>query len=169
MADGIISVAPGPSVGVFVADCLPVLLWDDTGRAVGAVHAGWRGLAAGVLQAAVDSFDGIGVAPGSLRAAVGPHIGPCCYRVGPELRPLFRTGSFSTGSFSESGGLRLDLGAEARSRLIEAGVSAGCVAVSEDCTACREEDFFSFRRDKIRRSMLALIAPVGTRPGGMRA
>lgn len=147
-------VSKGAAVGVFAADCLPILAWDRGLTAVGAFHAGWRGLAAGMVEAAVDAFRRLGAAPGSLSAAVGPHIGPCCYRVGEELRPKFRPDSFQ----ERSGGLYLDLAAEASRRLAEAGLDPSAVSISADCTACRSEDFFSWRRDGVRRSQLAFIA-----------
>lgn len=147
--DGLLSRAGGCAVGVFAADCLPVLMWSDGGRSVGAFHAGWRGLAAGMLEAAAASFDG------PFRAAVGPHIGPCCYEVGPELEPRF-----SPSSFSRAGSrLMLDLGAEARLRLRAAGLDDSRIGVSELCTSCRPE-LFSWRRDGVKRSMLAFIAPL---------
>jgi YfiH family protein len=150
-ADGWIVARRGLAAAVYVADCLPVFLWDDEGaEAVGVVHAGWRGLAAGVLEAAVRGFESLGIAPRRLAASVGPHAGVCCYRVGPELKDRFREESFS--------GSRLDLGAEARFRLAGAGLDEASIAVSRDCTVCSPRDFFSFRREKARAWTLAFAA-----------
>lgn len=147
--DGLVSRTGGPAVGVFAADCLPVLMWSDDGRSVGAFHAGWRGLAAGMLEAAAASFDG------PCSAAVGPHIGACCYEVGPELER-----HFAPASFRRDGARRtLDLGAEALLRLRSAGLDESRIGVSGLCTSCRPE-LFSWRRDGVKRSMLAFIAPL---------
>ncbi len=150
--DGWVADAPGRCVGVFVADCLPIFLWSRDLKAVGAFHAGWRGLTAGMPKKAVDYFDRFKIAAGDLCAAVGPHIGPCCYEVGAELKSRFRA-----GSFIEEGGLKLNLGREAKLQLIEAGVPEDQVSVSSDCTYCEVAKFFSYRRDGKRRNMLAFI------------
>jgi hypothetical protein len=154
VGDGWVSDLPGEPVAVYAADCLPVFLWDKDLRAVGAFHAGWRGLAADMMGAAVSVFQGLGLAPGSLRAAVGPHAGPCCYQVGEELRRHFAPESL----LERSNGLFLDLGAEARVRLVEAGLDPGEVSVSSDCTICSPEGFFSWRREGKDRRILAFIA-----------
>lgn len=135
---------PGFLVGVFVADCLPLIVFDEPVTRVAVVHAGWRGIAAGIGEAAVAAFGG---APERLSAAIGPHIGACCYEVGPELR-----GDFAAPFFD---GNRLDLGAALRSRLEDAGLRPERIGVSALCTRCREDDFFSFRRDGTKRNMMA--------------
>jgi YfiH family protein len=91
-ADGVISLRGGPPVGVVTADCVPVLLASDDGAGVAALHAGWRGLAAGVLEAGVRALaEASGAAPGGFAAGVGPHIGACCYEVDePVLEALAR-------------------------------------------------------------------------------
>jgi polyphenol oxidase len=114
---------------VLVADCLPVAL--SGGGRVGMVHCGWRGLAGGIVGRAVERFD---AAPA---AAIGPGIGRCCYEVGDEVR----------GSFDErfADGRMLDLRAVAEAMLREAGVER--VEHVDLCTSCREDLFFSHRRD----------------------
>ncbi|MDE2290860.1 MAG: polyphenol oxidase family protein, partial [Elusimicrobia bacterium] len=148
--DGLVSRTPGLAVGVFSADCVPILLWTDDARTVGAFHGGWRGLAAGIGRAAVAAMGG----GARLSASVGPRIGACCYRVGPEL-----AGSFADERFERrDGGLFLDLGAEALSQLTAAGVAAERVSVSSLCTSCRPE-LSSWRRDRVRSNMLSFVAP----------
>jgi len=154
-ADGWVSAARGVPVAVYVADCLPIFLWDEGLRAVGVLHAGWKGLAAGMPAAAVSAFRSLGLEADGLCVSIGPHAGPCCYRVGAEFRSLFRAESFVSDA---RGGLRLDLGVEAKARFVEAGVDARNVRVSGDCTICAAEDFFSFRRDRMERRILAFIA-----------
>jgi YfiH family protein len=127
-ADGQASTRAGVAAIVLVADCLPVALAGP--HAVAMLHAGWRGLAAGVLEAGVRA-----VGAGPLTAAIGPGIGPCCYQVGPEVHAAFGTS-----------GATLDLKAIARQRLRAAGV--GEVHDCGLCTACEPERFFSHRRDR---------------------
>jgi hypothetical protein len=88
--DALLDNTPGSVVAIKTADCLPILLVDDRHRAVAAVHAGWRGTVAGIAQRAVEAMRAqFGSAPGDLRAAIGPGIGPCCYEVGPEVAAEF--------------------------------------------------------------------------------
>jgi YfiH family protein len=125
-ADGQVISDPGLAAIVLVADCLPVALAGP--ERVGVVHAGWRGLASGVLEEGV-------AACGAVAAAIGPGIGPCCYEVGDDVRAVFGTGEPT-----------LDLKAIARSRLEAAGV--GEVHDCGLCTSCDAERFFSHRRDR---------------------
>jgi YfiH family protein len=125
-ADGQVTTAPAVAAIVLVADCLPVALAGP--GAVGMVHAGWRGLAEGVLEAGV-------AATGAVAAAIGPGIGPCCYEVGDDVRAVFGTSERT-----------LDLKAIARERLEAAGVAE--VHDCGLCTACDAERFFSHRRDR---------------------
>ncbi len=149
--DGWILRTPGVYAGIFMADCVPLFLWNEDASVIGVFHAGWRGVAAGMPEAAVAAFGKAGVGSAAVAAALGPHIGPCCYRVGPELKDRF-----DPASFSERGdGWHLDLEAEIRRRLASSGVRSGAVSSSGVCTHCDEQDSFSFRRDKIRRNMMA--------------
>lgn len=146
-------VSTGPAVGVFTADCSPLLLWSGDGRVVGAFHAGWRGLAAGMPEAAVRAMAAAGAR--DLSAALGPLIGPCCYEVGPEF-----AAAFPASSLRRSGArLTFDQRAEALRRLAAAGLSPARVAVSPECTACGPTPYFSWRRDRVRRSLFSYIAP----------
>jgi len=147
--DGWVSDIPGLCVGVYVADCQPILMWDLRGRAVGAIHAGWRSTAAGMGRSAVEAMRGLGVAPDALAAAIGPHARACCYRVGPEVAARFRPENVHDG--------RLDLAAEICRQLVESGVQPGNISVSDACTMCRPEDFFSYRREGRPDGMLAFI------------
>ncbi len=142
--DGWLTDKPGAVVGVVVADCVPVWMWERTGKAAGVFHAGWRGLEAGILGAAAAEFSrSFSVRPADLEAAVGPRAGPCCYEVGPEVASRFRRGSLRLAG----GKTFLDLGAEARAQLLEAGLPAAAVSVSSDCTVCRASQFYSWRRE----------------------
>jgi YfiH family protein len=125
-ADGQVTTARGVAAIVLTADCLPVALAGPGG--VGMVHAGWRGLAAGVLEAGVTATQAVA-------AAIGPGVGPCCYEVGDEVRAVFGTSERT-----------LDLKAIAREGLRAAGVEM--IHDCGLCTACDAERFFSHRRDR---------------------
>lgn len=147
-ADAIITAEDGAAVGILTADCLPILLFDPVHRAVGAVHAGWRGTALGVtLNAVREMGKNFGTSPRDLKAALGPSIGPCCYSVGENVHEEFRERGRSLDSFiSLDDGLRLDLGAENISQLLSLGVDQRNISGSAPCTSC-SGDFFSYRRD----------------------
>jgi hypothetical protein len=129
-ADGQVTDRPGVAPIVLVADCVPIALVSP--EAVGMVHAGWRGLAGGIVGEAVQRLRSLGAA--RIAAAVGPGAGPCCYEVGEEVHAAFGTS-----------GRTVDLKAIARGRLEEAGVEE--VHDSGLCTMCDSERFFSHRRD----------------------
>ena len=136
--DALLEDVPGCVVAVKTADCIPVLLVDGRRRAVAAVHAGWRGTAAHIVERAVARMaERFGSAPEDLHAAVGPGIGPCCYEVGPEVR----------AEFGAQGKGPLDLPAENIRQLAHAGVTQARIYASNLCTRCRAEEFHSFRRD----------------------
>ena len=130
--------ADGVAPMVLTADCLPVALAG--GGAVAMLHAGWRGLAAGVLTEGVAALRELGAA-GPLTAAIGPGAGVCCYEVGDEVHAVFR------GYPEARRGRNIDLKAIARTELARAGVEH--VHDAELCTICAGETlFFSHRRDR---------------------
>ncbi len=136
--DALLENTPGAVVAVKTADCVPLLLVDARRRAVAAVHAGWRGTAAGIAASALAAMgERFGTHPADVHAAIGPAIGPCCYEVGPEV----------AAQFGEQGRVRLDLPAINRRQLLEAGVTADRIHASNLCTMCRAGEFDSFRRD----------------------
>jgi len=139
VGDGLISDDPGAAVGVFGADCLPVLLWHRKRPLVAAVHAGWRGLADGILEAAVDALGG----GAGLGAAIGAGVGPCCYPVNAEVRDRFAA-RFGRGVVR---GQAVDLADAARTALTHRGVPRSAVWVLGSCTSCEPDRWFSFRRD----------------------
>ncbi len=125
------------------ADCVPIAVARTDGQpALAVVHAGWRGLAAGVVRAAVGALGAGGAA-----AIVGPAIGPCCYEVGPEVAELFDTDLVNGG--------RLDLWTAADRALREAGVAS--VERIDLCTRCNHERFFSHRFSGPRRGAQGVI------------
>jgi polyphenol oxidase len=147
-ADAIVSIDSSKVISVRVADCVPVLLADHRMRVVAAIHAGWRGTAAGVTEATVKVITELGIPPGDLIAAIGPAIGPCCYQVDEVVRQAFpRNEDASWFSADGPGHWRIDLAAANRAQLIRAGVQSDNIALSRQCTSHDAEHWFSFRRD----------------------
>jgi YfiH family protein len=154
-ADGHATRVAGVGVMALAADCLPVALGGPT--AVAIVHAGWRGLAAGVLEQGVLALRTLGV-EGDITAIVGPGAGPCCYEVGPEVHAAFAAAGAVDPNVAGSvdvGGSPIDLPAIARERLHAAGVTdVHNVAV---CTIC-DARFYSHRRESTSVGRQAGIA-----------
>jgi YfiH family protein len=160
-ADAVVSVRAGLPIGVVTADCVPILLASRNGAAVAAIHAGWRGLAAGVVEAGVAALVRAGGAPAAeLAAAIGPHAGPCCYEVdAPVLEALAaRFGRELDRALRPSprpGRAMLDLGVVTAVALARAGLAAPAVGLSAAvCTVCDPVRFHSHRRDGPRAGRL---------------
>ncbi len=154
-ADGAVARTRHSVCAVLTADCLPVLLASRTGEAVGIAHAGWRGLAAGVIEATVA---GMAVAPAQVVAWLGPAIGPRAYEVGQDVYDAFVAGDAGAAqAFTPRGaGKHLaDLYALARRRLAAAGVAA--VYGGGFCTHAEGERFYSYRRDRTTGRFASLV------------
>jgi polyphenol oxidase len=154
-ADGSWTDQPGVVCAVLTADCLPVLLCEDAGREVAALHAGWRGLAGGILEAGVARLQ---AAPERMMAWLGPAIGPAAFEVGAEVRAAFLAVDPGCGAaFQEapSGRWLADLYALARLRLRRAGVER--IYGGGLCTYRDAERFFSYRRDGRTGRMATLV------------
>lgn len=157
-ADAVVSREPGLPVGVVTADCVPVLVATRDGRGVAAIHAGWRGLAAGVIRAGVDALRRE-IPDVPLVAAIGPHAGPCCYEVDMPVLDALRHRFPDVDRFA----LRpsrpdhgwLDLGLLAERELAAAGLARESVGrLARDCTICDPLRFESHRRDGPRAGRL---------------
>ncbi len=144
-ADGHATAAPGVGVTVLAADCLPVALGCDGGVAM--LHAGWRGLSAGVLEQGVSALQGLAANDAPIAAVVGPGAGVCCYEVGAEVHDAF--------AGAHAHGRHLDMRAIAEERLRAAGVAD--VRHVNECTIC-DERYFSYRREGARAGRHAGIA-----------
>ena len=153
-ADGIYSQQPGYVCAVMTADCLPLLLSDADGQCVAAVHAGWRGLAAGVIEQAVTAMGQPGE---SLLAWLGPAIGPQAFEVGKDVYDSFvRSNSENAIAFTEHGDRWLaDLYQLARLSLSRAGIEQ--VTGGQYCTHSESDRFFSYRRDGVTGRMASII------------
>lgn len=154
-ADAAVRARAGRAPAVRTADCVPVLLADRAGRGVAAVHAGWRGVAAGIAGAAVRALADLedqAIPPADLVVALGPAILGCCYTVGPEV--LEAVGLPATGAG------RLDLHTRLRVQLREAGVPEEAIHAAPWCTRCHAGLFFSYRREKEAAGrQMAVIGP----------
>ena len=151
-ADGLWTDEPGQPILAMSADCLPIavarVMTDD--RAVAVLHAGWKGLLAGIVEAGAEALGGE-----TLAAMIGPGIGPCCYEVGEEVAAPFRE-RFGDDVVRDG---RLDLWTSAERALRAAGVDH--VERLDLCTACEPETFFSHRRDRGvtgRQGVIAYVA-----------
>lgn len=157
-ADGAVTDRPGVVLMVRTADCVPVLLTSLEQPVVGVAHAGWRGALAGIIQETVDCMVSLGAGRTSIRAAVGPAIGPCCFTVGPEVARPFA--DLSADLVSEAAdGPRVDLPGATRLLLQRAGLAAPDIHQLVACTRCRQDLFFSYRGEAGRTGRL--IAAVG--------
>jgi len=155
VADAAVACEAGQVCAVMVADCLPVLLADQAGTCVGIAHAGWRGLADGVIEATVAALP---ASADSLMAWLGPAIGPGAFEVGAEVRDRFVADDpAARAEFRPGRGDRwwADLYGLARRRLAAAGVTA--VHGGGFCTASDPARFFSYRRDGVTGRMAALV------------
>ena len=156
-ADAALARRPGSVCAVLTADCLPLLLCDDKGATVAVVHAGWRGLCAGVIECALRAM---ARPPQALLAYLGPAIGPKAFEVGAEVRDAFiaadpEGGSESDFTAGKPGKYYADLYALARRRLARSGVRR--IYGGSYCTYTERERFYSYRRDGATGRMASLI------------
>jgi hypothetical protein len=147
--DAIISGEAGVAIGIRTADCVPVLLVDPVTRTVACVHAGWRGTAAGILGATIRQMALRGCRAKDLCVAIGPSIGSCCYEVGPDVAQQLG----SESRFPDLPGIN-------ESQALAAGVRK--IWQSGECTFCRPERFYSYRREKENAGrMLSFVSRLG--------
>jgi YfiH family protein len=168
-ADALISSDPAVAVSVRAADCVPVLMADARTGAVAAVHAGWRGTAAGATPAAIEAMSReFGTRPEDLVAAIGPSIGACCYEVGSELVDAFAAAGHARHLIDrwfvvtppprgsrERGTLRLDLAGANRDQLILAGVAEAHIHLAGLCTAMHLDVLTSYRVEMEKAGRMA--------------
>lgn len=185
--DALLTDVPGVILGVQTADCVPILLADRKRRAVAAIHSGWRGTLLRIAAKAVGRMRmEFGTSPQDVIAAIGPSIGRCCYEVGSEVAAAFHSqfpnarewfdGPFEMLAAGENDPnwlpwltmkppghapppprVHLDLVAANRAILAEAGVPLTQIFQSGLCTSCREDLFFSYRRERVTGRLMAVI------------
>lgn len=150
-ADGLVTSTPGVALAVKTADCVPLLLADGAGEVVAAVHAGWRGFVAGIVQGAVAELESRwGARRSELRAAIGPAIDACCFEVGEEVVAEIAAVSSHPGVVLRGGGRRkpsVDLRLAIGEALLEAGLEAERIERVGPCTRCSASLLHSYRRD----------------------
>ena len=159
-ADALWTDATDAWIGIRTADCVPVLVSSEDGSRVAAVHSGWRGTVGRIAEAAVATLAREGTAPDTLRVAIGPSIGVCCYEVSEDLAGRF-TEAFGVDVVGRSTSRpHLDLRLAVRRTLVQAGVPEAHIEDVPGCNACDPARFFSHRRDRGGTGRhLAFIAP----------
>ncbi|MFH1812049.1 MAG: polyphenol oxidase family protein [Pseudomonadota bacterium] len=143
-ADALFTGHRGLAVGVKTADCVPMLVVAIETRLLAALHGGWRGLVGGVIETTVKELLRAGATIAELRVSIGPHIGPCCYQVGPEvLRDMH-----PSARVERDGALYANLAADARARWRNLGLQDAQVDQVGPCVSCDALRFYSHRRDR---------------------
>ncbi len=147
-ADGMISKARNLVLCIRTADCVPILIYAPDVKAIGAVHAGWKGSRLVIVKKAVEEMvKRYDASPKKMIAAIGPAIGSCCYQVGDDIASGFKA-MFGGGVICQrNGNTYIDLAEINRITLLESGMSSERIDVLKRCTCCEPELFFSYRRD----------------------
>jgi purine-nucleoside/S-methyl-5'-thioadenosine phosphorylase / adenosine deaminase len=167
VCDALTSDVRGMLLAVQTADCLPILIADERTGAFAAVHAGWRGTLAGILARTAEwmqmSYD---TRPADLHAAFGPAIGPCCFEIGPEVLEQFREKYVYAEELiakqSGDGKAHLDLSYANRRQLLDCGLEDERIYDCGLCTVCRNDLFFSYRREKgVEKPVGRLLGVIG--------
>lgn len=157
--DGLMTNEPGVALVVFSADCTPILLHDPVTGAIAAVHSGWRGTAQGIVCKALEAMrQAYGTEPSDVQAAIGPCIGQCCFETDADVPQAMRqaVGADAEAFILPTGAkFHVDLKGINRLWLQRAGVRQ--IDVSEDCTCCQPDRFWSHRKVGNRRGSLAAV------------
>lgn len=166
-ADGIVSNEQGLSLICFSADCVPVLLCDPVAHVAGAIHCGWRSTVADILGAAVEKMGMLGASPANIHAAIGPGIELCCFETGPEVAEGVRRllgGDASEGTYFSvpgTGKFMVDLKETDHRRLMQLGLAEENISVSDECTSCNSDKYWSHRKTGAKRGTQAALIVVG--------
>ncbi len=162
-ADGIVTDLRGLPLICYTADCVPVLLCDAESGVIGAVHCGWRSTVADILGVAVKKMIELGAIPSCINAAIGPAIDMCCYETDKEVPQAVEKllGKDSEGTFfpvGDTGKFMVDLKEANRRRLLQLGLKPANICVSDECTSCNSDRYWSHRATNGERgSQAALI------------
>lgn len=154
-ADGLVTNVKGLPILCMVADCVPVLLWDGEHSVAGAIHCGWRSSVNDILKNALDKMKGLGAKSESVRAAIGPSIGRCCFETNddvPQAIEKYLSGD-TEGLFDrrDDGKTMVDLRAANARRLMQLGLKAENIDISRECTMCSHDKYWSHRYTKGHR------------------
>jgi len=165
--DALITNTPDVTLAVFTADCIPILLWDERTGAVAAIHAGWRSTVLDIVGKAVEQLCAFGSRSKYIRAAIGPGIGVCCFETDAEVPMAVRKvlGADAEDCITDRGRKKskVDLKEVNRLLLIRAGVPTEQVTISDYCTMCNPELFWSHRVTGGKRGVQAAIIRRGER------
>ena len=159
-ADGI-TAERGLPIFCFIADCVPVLLWDCKGRAAGAIHCGWRSAVGDILKNAAEAMASLGAEVQDIRAAIGPSIGACCFETDddvPDAVTAWLSGE-TEGLFVRrtDGKTMVDLRLANARRLLQLGVPVQNIDLSDECTFCSHDKYWSHRYTKGKRGSQAAV------------
>lgn len=147
VADAVITAERGIMIGVLVADCVPLLLYDPHKQVIGAVHAGWRGIAREIIKKTIRKMiDACGCNPRQILIAIGPSIRQCSYEVGEEVVTAVREAT-GEGNYYKKEGDRyfLDLASAVRLQALRMGIEQHNIWQSDECTFCNPDKFHSYR------------------------
>lgn len=172
-ADGIVTNRRGLPLMCFTADCVPVLLCDDAAGVVGAVHCGWRSTVKDILRVAVERMSELGATPKNIRAAIGPAIEICCFETDREVPDAVESllSGDTEGAYFEvpgTGKYMVDLKEVCRRRLTQLGVREENISLSDECTCCNSDKYWSHRATHGERgsqaAVIMLAEPVSAQP-----
>lgn len=161
IADAVVTNRKNILIGVQVADCVPILLYDPHRKVIGAVHAGWRGTAAGILKNTIRMFmDRFSCDPGDMLMAIGPSIGICCYEVDPDVAhavaeasgyDAHNLGDYIQENYIQKKGAKyyVDLPLANKYQSLSEGLREENIWITQDCTFCNPEKYCSYRFDKV--------------------
>jgi len=159
--DALVTIEPDVTLAVFTADCIPILLWDAHTGAVSAIHAGWRSTVLDIAGKAVEKLCTMASYPKYIRAAIGPGIGSCCFETGSEVaiavRKVLGHEAEPCITDKDAGKSLVDLKEVNRRLLIRAGLSPDRITVSDYCTMCNPDLFWSHRVTEGKRGVQAAI------------
>lgn len=164
-ADGIVTNVKGLPLFCFTADCVPVLLCDPDAGVAGAIHCGWRSTAADILGEAVAKMAQLGAKAANIRAAIGPGIEMCCFETDadvPEAIGKLLDGDCGDVYFAvgDTGKFMVDLKEADRRRLLQLGLDAANISVSDECSSCNSDKYWSHRKTKGERGSQAAVIVV---------
>ena len=182
-ADAIITRERGIAIALSFADCSPILFYDPVEQVMGIAHGGWRGTARGIAAATVATMESqFGCRPEHIYAGIGPSIGTCCYEVSQEVQQLFmghasfeemptqpayqglvrESAVFTTKHLADTESLRLDLWTTNRNQLLLAGLLPEHIEVTDTCTCCNSDRFFSHRGEQGKTGRFPVIMALST-------
>lgn len=160
-ADGIVTKERGLPIICMIADCVPVLLWDKENSVIGAIHCGWRSSVGDILKNAVEAMVSLGAKPECIHAALGPAIGRCCFETDDDVPNAIEAylGGETEGLFDRrpDGKTMVDLRAANARRLVQLGLMAENIDISDECTFCSHHKYWSHRYTKGNRGSQAAV------------